>query len=200
MNNRLYRSPTDRVLAGVAGGMAETYSLDPALVRIGWALLVLLTGGVFLIVYIVMALVVPLRPLDMPSWSGGGAFGSAMAMPYTSMSGPGVPTTGPAGGEGPPATGASAPYGEQSTAPPPPDGSPAPIAAYPQYPPPGYASHPERHGNSSGAVVIGVILVLVGVFFLIRQFIPALDFDAIWPVAIIIGGGLLIAFAFRRQP
>ena len=61
MNRRLYRSPHDRVLAGVAGGMAETYDFDPALVRVGWALLILFTGGVFLIVYVVMALVVPLR-------------------------------------------------------------------------------------------------------------------------------------------
>ncbi|HUG47428.1 MAG TPA: PspC domain-containing protein [Candidatus Limnocylindria bacterium] len=50
MNRRLYRSPDDRVLAGVAGGMAETYDFDPALVRMGWALLILFTGGVFLIV------------------------------------------------------------------------------------------------------------------------------------------------------
>ena len=69
MNRRLYRSPDDRVLAGVAGGMAETYDFDPALVRIGWALLILVTGGVFLLLYIVMALVVPLRPAGMMPWS-----------------------------------------------------------------------------------------------------------------------------------
>jgi phage shock protein C len=60
MNRRLYRSPRDRVLAGVAGGMAETYDMDPSLVRVVWALLIIFTGGVFLILYIIMALVVPL--------------------------------------------------------------------------------------------------------------------------------------------
>jgi phage shock protein PspC (stress-responsive transcriptional regulator) len=189
MNTRLYRSPTDRVLAGVAGGMAETYALDPALVRIGWTLLILLTGGVFLIVYIVMALVVPLRPLSMPAWSGGQAFGGAMAMPYAAMSSPG-------GTPGAPADQADG----APPSPPPPDVSAMPAPAYPQYPPPTYAAHHERHGNSTGALVIGAMLILVGAFFLIRQFVPALDFDAIWPVAIIIGGGLLIALAFRRQP
>jgi len=61
MNRRLYRSPDDRVLAGVAGGMAETYDMDPSLVRVAWALLIIFTGGVFLILYVIMALVVPLR-------------------------------------------------------------------------------------------------------------------------------------------
>jgi phage shock protein C len=64
MSRRLYRSLDDRVIAGVAGGMAESYDLDPAVVRIGWALLILFTGGVFLILYIIMALVVPVRPDD----------------------------------------------------------------------------------------------------------------------------------------
>lgn len=66
MNRRLYRSPDDRMLAGVAGGMAETYDMDPALVRVVWTLLIIFTGGVFLILYVVMALVVPLRPYDEP--------------------------------------------------------------------------------------------------------------------------------------
>jgi phage shock protein C len=66
MNRRLMRSPTDRVLGGVAGGMAETYDMDPALVRVVWALLIIFTGGVFLILYVIMALVVPLRGADQP--------------------------------------------------------------------------------------------------------------------------------------
>ncbi len=66
MNHRLYRSPDDRILAGVAGGMAEAYDLDPALVRVGWALLILVSGGIFLVLYIIMAIVVPLRPMNMP--------------------------------------------------------------------------------------------------------------------------------------
>jgi phage shock protein C len=88
MNRRLYRSPDDRMLAGVAGGMAETYDMDPALVRVVWTLLIIFTGGVFLILYVVMALVVPLRPDDEPLVTSEGAgdgettmVGSAPAMP-----------------------------------------------------------------------------------------------------------------------
>ena len=63
MDDRLYRSRTDRMIAGVAGGLAEHYDLDPSLVRIGWALLILFTGGLFFLLYIVMAIVVPEEPL-----------------------------------------------------------------------------------------------------------------------------------------
>jgi phage shock protein C len=60
MNRRLYRSQTESVLGGVAGGVAEYLDLDPAIVRVIWALLALITGGVFLILYVVMWIVVPL--------------------------------------------------------------------------------------------------------------------------------------------
>jgi phage shock protein C len=59
MSERLYRSPEDRMLAGVAGGLAEMWDVDPSLVRIVWALVVLFSGGIALLVYIVMAIVVP---------------------------------------------------------------------------------------------------------------------------------------------
>ena len=62
MTDRLYRSPDDRMLAGVAGGLAENFGIDPSLVRIVWAVLIVLTGGSRLfLVYVVMAIVVPER-------------------------------------------------------------------------------------------------------------------------------------------
>lgn len=59
MAERLYRSRDDRMIAGVAGGLAEVLDADPSVVRIVWALLIFLTGGLALLVYIVMAIVVP---------------------------------------------------------------------------------------------------------------------------------------------
>ena len=59
MGTRLYRSRRDRMLAGVAGGLAEMWGADPTLVRLIWALLVIFTGGIALVVYIVMAVVIP---------------------------------------------------------------------------------------------------------------------------------------------
>jgi phage shock protein C len=62
VNRRLYRSQTDSVIGGVAGGVAEYLDVDPAIVRVLWALLAIITGGVFLILYIVMWIVVPYGP------------------------------------------------------------------------------------------------------------------------------------------
>ena len=62
MTDRLYRSRDDRMLAGVAAGVAEMLDADPSIIRIVWVLLVFLTGGIALVVYIVMAIVVPERP------------------------------------------------------------------------------------------------------------------------------------------
>jgi phage shock protein C len=86
VNDRLYRSVDDRVIAGVAGGLAERMGLDPSLVRIIWALLIIASSGVFLVIYIVMAVIVPEAP---DGWAprgivgggtpGGGAPGGAWA-------------------------------------------------------------------------------------------------------------------------
>lgn len=61
MRERLYRSHDDRMLFGVAGGMAEWMDLDPSVVRLVWALLIL-AGGVGLLLYIIAAIVVPEAP------------------------------------------------------------------------------------------------------------------------------------------
>jgi phage shock protein C len=62
MRERLYRSRQDRMIFGVAGGMAEWMDLDPPIVRLVWALL-FLAGGVGLVLYIVAAIVIPEAPL-----------------------------------------------------------------------------------------------------------------------------------------
>ena len=51
------------MIFGVAGGMADWMDLDPALVRLVWALLIL-AGGVGLLLYIVAAIVIPEEPFD----------------------------------------------------------------------------------------------------------------------------------------
>lgn len=66
---RLYRCRHDRQLAGVASGMAEYLGLDPTVVRILWILSVFF-GGFSILVYIILAFVVPLEPIEMPSGIG----------------------------------------------------------------------------------------------------------------------------------
>ncbi|MHB8958404.1 MAG: PspC domain-containing protein, partial [Candidatus Limnocylindrales bacterium] len=67
---RLYRS-RDHQIAGVAGGMAEYLDVDPTVIRIGWILVTVVTGGLALIAYLLLALVIPMSPYAAgPYWTG----------------------------------------------------------------------------------------------------------------------------------
>ena len=61
MNKRLYRSDENRMLAGVCGGIAEYFDLDPTLVRLGWVVFCAL-GVSGILAYIIVALIIPCRP------------------------------------------------------------------------------------------------------------------------------------------
>ncbi len=63
MIKRLYRSTTDKVIGGVCGGLGEYFEIDPALFRIGAALLVL-ANGTGLLLYLIMMVAIKKRPLD----------------------------------------------------------------------------------------------------------------------------------------
>lgn len=58
---RLTRCRHDKQLAGVASGMAEYFDLDPTIVRILWILSVFF-GGFTILLYIILAFVMPLEP------------------------------------------------------------------------------------------------------------------------------------------
>ena len=62
MNKRLYKSADNKMLAGVCGGVADYFGIDPTLVRLGWVLLCALGGSGFLD-YIIAAIIIPEQPL-----------------------------------------------------------------------------------------------------------------------------------------
>lgn len=59
---KLYRSRRERMIAGVCGGLAEYFNIDPTWVRLIFILFFFLGGSAFL-VYIIMWLIVPLSPV-----------------------------------------------------------------------------------------------------------------------------------------
>ena len=61
MNRRLYRCRHDQRIAGVASGIAEYFDADPTIVGILWVLSIFL-GGFGVLLYIAMAIIVPLEP------------------------------------------------------------------------------------------------------------------------------------------
>jgi len=57
-NKRLYRSSTNYMLAGVCGGIAEYFDIDPTLVRLVWVIITLM-GGAGILAYIIAAIIIP---------------------------------------------------------------------------------------------------------------------------------------------
>lgn len=59
----LYRSNTNKVLAGVCGGLGEYWNIDPVLVRLLWILASAFTGFVpGTIAYILAVVIIPAKP------------------------------------------------------------------------------------------------------------------------------------------
>ena len=57
---KLYRSTTNKTIAGVCAGLAEYLNIDPTIVRVIWALVGL--SGAGLVAYLVCALIIPEKP------------------------------------------------------------------------------------------------------------------------------------------
>jgi hypothetical protein len=117
-----------------------------------------------------MALVVPLRPADMMPWMAAG-------MPAPGM--PPMPNPPPGPDGSPDVTGTTPPTGPMSS-----------TTAW------SYRHH--RRHDGTGPIVIGLLLIIAGAYFLARQFIPAFNWGIIWPLLIVAGGLLLIIVAFGR--
>lgn len=169
MTDRLYRSRDDRMLAGVAGGVADMLDADPSIIRVLWVVLIFLTGGLALLVYIVMAIVIPERPAGSAPWGPSPA--GVAGTPPASTSSAGAPPSGS------PDTWIA------------PDGSTVPIAAAPSHGP----RHRDPADRARGGLVIGLFLIVIGGLFLIRQVVPAFDLGLVWPlVAIGLGVALVV--------
>ena len=63
MEKKLYRSKTNKTIAGVCGGLAEYINMDPTVVRLLWVLITACAGA-GLIAYLVCAIVIPEKPDD----------------------------------------------------------------------------------------------------------------------------------------
>ena len=55
---RLYRSTSDRMLAGVCGGIAEYFGIDPVFVRL-ITVLIVAAGGTGILAYFILWVIVP---------------------------------------------------------------------------------------------------------------------------------------------
>ena len=167
MADRLYRSRDERLIGGVAGGMAENLDLDPTIVRIGWVVLALI-APITPLVYFVLMFVIPEEPEagPTPAITSADASSASVAPSTTAIA----------------ATSRSDREARRE------------------------ARHAARvarggRGDRSAGVIFGVLLVLVGGWFLVRPYIPRFDIGVYWPYVVIgLGFVLIVAAARRRGP
>jgi phage shock protein C len=60
--NKLYRSKSNKMIAGVCGGIGEYFKIDPTLVRLLWLLISLMSAGGGVVAYIIAWIIVPQEP------------------------------------------------------------------------------------------------------------------------------------------
>lgn len=172
---RLYRS-RDRQLAGVAGGMAEYLDIDPTIMRILWIVVGIISGGLALIAYILLALVIPQAPTGYAAPAPGG-------------------WAAPAGGPGtwgqPSAAGTA-----QGAAWAPPS---APSGWSPSTPAGSGVARTETRGIGAAAI-IGVVLVVAGGIALADAVLPGWAAGALLGPAVILALGAALLVASIRRP
>lgn len=63
-HRKLYRLADDKKILGVCAGLADSFQVDPTLMRLGWVLVTILTAGPGgILIYLVMAFIMPVgRP------------------------------------------------------------------------------------------------------------------------------------------
>lgn len=184
MTRRLYRSRTDKMIGGVAGGLAEYFDVDPVFIRIAFVLLLFLSGIGF-IAYILLWILVPKTP-ESTAWamppSGAPAGASAGAAPspgggitdaeFTDL------------GSGDPASAGTAGAGTRSAHAYRSSAAEASAANAPVTEP--------AVDNTSRRRIGGTILIAIGILFLANNLIPQFDLGDYWPLLFIAGGAWML--------
>jgi phage shock protein C len=211
---RLYRSADDRILAGVCGGVAAYFDVDPVIVRIIWFLSVFFTGTLTFWAYLIMIVVVPIEPSEWPPqspWVPGGTpigptppAGSEGAVPAAGDSG--APTLGAAPGS------ATPPPGTTPASAPPPTQAAAPGGGWSsdwraqgrqdrwQRRAERWQQHAERfegRRDRGPGLIFGMLLILVGGMLAWHQIDPRIDLSLSWPIVIIAFGAILVVSSLR---
>lgn len=217
---RLYRSADDRILAGVAGGLAAYFDIDPVIVRIVWFLSVFFTGSLTFWVYLIMIVVVPPEPVDwapQAPWSSAGS--PSFQAVYTPPAADAAGTSTSPSGSADPATSGAVPGGAPGT------GAPggAPGTGMPgwgggwwgddwrwQRRQERWQRRAERwqqrqanghyHRDRGGpGLVFGLILIIGGGLLAWHQIDPSFDLSLTWPALVIAVGAILVGSSIRSK-
>ncbi len=155
MPRKLYRSQTNRMVAGVCGGLGEYLSIDPVFIRLFFVLLTL-GQGAGVLVYLILWFVLPSQDVV----DAGGTASEHVHQGATEF----ADRAREMGQE----------LRESAMSP-----------------------------NPQSRLFVGLILVLVGGVFLLRNlnivWLQWLDFGVLWPFLLILGGLLMLIRGVRRE-
>lgn len=127
MYKKLHRSRQNKVIAGVAGGLADYYEIDPVLIRVLFIISVFFSYGTGVIAYIILWIIVPQKTLKL------------------NMNEEGTIET--------------------------------PIS-------------PDN--TKERKMFLGIVLIIIGGLFLLKNLLPFIDFHFVWPMFLIIIGGFIL--------
>lgn len=173
MNKKLYRDEYHKVIGGVCAGLAEYFETDVTIIRLLFAFTVI-TGGVGVIPYIVLWIVLPKK-----------------GYLYNNYNNPGVDYTvpPPPGGQfthqGNPFGGSS--FNDRSN-----EDNPFAYNTASNLPP----KQPSHAG-----VIVGFVLIVVGAAILVDEYnlIPDFDLDRLWPAILVLVGAALIVSGQKKK-
>lgn len=168
---RLYRSRKDKMLAGVAGGLAEYFDVDPVLTRIIFVVTAIISG-IGLIAYVLLWIIVPQNPGQLQEY---------YKKSYPDAAGQSEGIKNPEGTSGEQS-------GDQSGAE---NSTKAKGSEYFNSGEAGSEEIPENKKDKS--VIAGSILVVIGLLFLADNFLPFFRFSDFWPIVLVaLGIGLIL--------
>jgi phage shock protein PspC (stress-responsive transcriptional regulator) len=181
MKHELYRSRSDRMIAGVCAGIAEYFEIDPTVVRLLAVLGSFVSFGAVAVAYVVMAIVVPEAPE------------SGVYAPSPERASAPPPPAAPAP---PPA----APVAPAAVAPPPPSVpmAPADAQSYPAAAPPVAQPATREPRSGRGGLIAGIVVLVLGLALLAGQFLPGFDVWQLWPLILVAIGFMIIIRGGRR--
>ncbi len=157
MPQNLHKSRTNKVFAGVCGGVGEYFNVDATIIRLVWALAFFL-GGTGFILYILAMIIMPDDPVTLQK---------KQTMPKTIV--------------------ATTTQEDESDSGTEDDAEPNEAAPNPTN---------KNSGEDKKNQIFGLILVVLGGYFLLERYIPFFEIRHWWPMALIIIG-LFVIFKGR---
>lgn len=167
---RLYRSRYDTVIAGVAGGLAKYFNIDPIIVRILFVALVL-AGASGILIYIILWIALPIDP-DLNFYR----YSKHTAYPFGSDYQEKAPNADEPAGESEPDTGNPS---ENSNSEP-------------------TVAKVRKNTRNEGNLIAGITLIVLGGIFLIVRLIPHLSISHLWPLILVAAGILVLINALSK--